>query len=143
MFPEFPQYVVPVLEVDGQYNITQSMAIARFLARRFGNQYTIVLLHMKHAWCKYYNHHHYHDNYSHHYVSLVVLCQTCMVTRSMRRSTSTRSSRRLSTCSPPPRNSSSPKTRYATLAFGSCAMVEFSAVSYLPPVNYTHSAQNN
>ncbi|KAH3881096.1 glutathione S-transferase-like [Dreissena polymorpha] len=31
-----PQYVVPVLEVDGRTNITQSMAITRYLARQFG-----------------------------------------------------------------------------------------------------------
>ncbi|XP_052216504.1 S-crystallin SL11-like [Dreissena polymorpha] len=30
-----PQYVVPVLEVDGRTNITQSMAISRYLARQF------------------------------------------------------------------------------------------------------------
>ncbi|XP_052281706.1 uncharacterized protein LOC127879101 isoform X1 [Dreissena polymorpha] len=30
-----PQYVVPVLEVDGRTNITQSMAITRYLARKF------------------------------------------------------------------------------------------------------------
>ncbi|XP_052782213.1 glutathione S-transferase-like [Mya arenaria] len=32
---DFPQYVLPVLEIDGSKNITQSMAIARHLSREF------------------------------------------------------------------------------------------------------------